>query len=308
MKSERSIWLNGQMRPESAAVVSIYDSAMMYGDSLFEMLRSYRLKHFRVEDHLDRLLAGAVTLGIPTPTKKEMLGALDELDRANEKCWAADDEIRTLITVSRGTLPLYLHLESRPWLMITQYPLRWVLRGRSRLYRHGVHCISTSIPGFAHAQVPGHLKHHNRIHFRLAEQEAATMDPEAWALVHDGTEAQRPVEATGANLFVVRNGILRTPPLIRCLPGISRRMVIELAAKLGIAMRLSPLEPNGAEEAFATCTPFGIVPWTRWNDQTIGPGMVGPLTTTLMQAWNEAVGMDAAAQAEAWDRADGQVG
>jgi len=302
--TERLIWLNGNLRSEREAVVSIYDSALLYGDSVFEMLRSFNRIHFRVREHLDRLAAGAVTLGIPVPSPEAMAEALADLTAAHLDAFAPDDEVRTLITASRGVLPLYRQAglgAGEPWLMICQYPLRWVMSGAGVDYRQGVTGVVTSVPALPDAAVPCHVKHHNRIHFRRAEAEAnqRTTARPVWALVvtPDGNAA----EATGANCFTVdRRGRLWTPPTSVCLPGISRAFVIELATAAGLQVREGwPADP--IREAFFTCTPRCLVPWTGSQAGPIGDGTPGPITRALTAAWIEAVQCDFIRQAMLWE-------
>lgn len=287
------IWLNGELLPNDRATVSIYDSAMMYGDSVFEMLRTFNRKHFKVEEHLTRLHYSAAALGLPVPDKLSLDLPLDDDFRA-------DDEIRTLVTIGRGLLPIYG--TPKPWLMVCQYPLRWVLVGKSHLYRTGVHAITSSIRQLPSACVPVHIKHHNRIHFRLAEMEVQRHDPDAWALVLDHNACI--VEATGANLFIVWHGELLTPSE-NCLPGISRNFVLELVRSLGIPARLDHVTESmmrNATEAFFTCTPFSIVPCTRFNHQPVGDGEIGPVTDSVTHAWIDAVQCDFVQQACSWEK------
>ena len=291
------IWLNGVLLPDDRATVSIYDSAMMYGDSVFEMLRTFNGRHFKVDEHLARLQNSAWTLGLPIP---EALPQLDGL--LCYENFRSDDETRTLITIGRGILPLYEPLfgQPEPWLMICQYPLRWVIAGKSHLYRDGVHAIESSVRQIPGNCIPSHIKHHNRIHFRLAEMEVQRQDPDAWALVLDQNGCI--AEATGANLFIVRHGYLMTPGK-NCLPGISRNFVLDLARSLGITTLdyITPSMLRKADEAFFTCTPYSIVPCTRFNGAPIGDGKVGSITHSLTRAWCELVDCDFVAQAEKWD-------
>lgn len=300
----RTIWLNGKLLPEERAVVSLYDSAMMYGDAVYTMLRTFNREPFQWEAHEQRLFRSVDTVGIHPAWLQQLRVSYDELTAANADAFAADDEIRTVITASRGPLPLYPHLEPGPWVMICQYPLRWVLRGKSHLYRDGVRAVCTEIEPIPERNIPFHVKHHNRLHFRLAELDIASRHgPEAWALVMlDGCI----LEATGANWFTVIDGVLHTPA-VGCLPGISRAFVIRLALRLGIRVREDnwldlPTEPGS--EAFFTCTPFSIVPCTRINGAPIGDGTPGPITRRLTAAWQGEVDCLFVKQAERWD-ADG---
>jgi len=297
----RHAWLNGRIIPGSEAVVSIYDSAMMYGDSVFEMTRTFNRTRFLNEEHLDRLERSMARLHLRSiPYRRvDILNAQDALDRANAESWASDDEVRELITVGRGPLPLYRHLKPEPWLMICQYPLRWVLQDAAHRYRAGIAGYTTDWRSLPQDCVPSHVKHHNRINFRLAEQAV----PEGgWAVMQD--QEGFLTEATGANLFLATYSELWTPPIATSLPGISQAFVRTLADTLGIPTReLLFRQPHHApvQEAFFTCTPWSIVPWTSLNGKPIGDGRPGAITKRLTQAWIDSVGCAFVQQAERWE-------
>lgn len=271
-----------EILPESVAVVHLGDSTIRYGDSLFEMTRTFNRRRFALGAHVERLRAGMRAVEMPVEILKDLDDALAQLDAANAETWAADDEIREVIQVGRGLLPIYsdLGLVDEPWLMIWQYPLRRVVR--PELYNTGVSAWLSSQHAFCW---PAYLKHSNRLHFRLAEIEAHALEPGAWALLRD--DADRLAEATGANLFIVRDGVVQTPPTTHCLAGISRSYVLDLCRRLGIpeSVRSVPRQMvESASEAFFTCTPYSIVPWTRFNGKQISIGP-GPITKRLTRAW-----------------------
>jgi len=301
---ERRIWKNGIFLPEEEAVQSIYDSASLYGDACFTMLRSFNKQPFRLEAHLDRLLENCKFTEMPIEYNFHQLKrAIWDTIFANRFEFADDDEYRIYINISRGPLPIYRDiLEVKPWVMIAIYPLRWTLRGMSRLYGDGVPTIITSIRAIPSRFLESKSKNHCRLSSRLAELEAKRSDPDAWPLLTD--DSGFITESTGANFFSVRGTRLFTPEPRNCLRGISRNFVLGLARKHEIEYRERNLEAYDAitaAEAFFTATPFCILPVTKINGQKIGDGKVGKVTMFLTEKWIEAVKCDFLEQARRWD-------
>lgn len=298
------IWLNGAFLPESEARISVYDSGAMYGDMVFEMQRSFNKEIFRLEAHLDRLLAGCKAIYTPCPYNfRQLQIGHEDIVRRNSEAFDADDEYRTLINVSKGVLPIYAGVEeSKPWVMITVFPLRWVLKGHSQKYKHGVASIVTSQRTIPAQYLDPKVKNRSRLHYRIAELEAKRANPEAFPLLLD--DAGYVAESSGSNFFCVKGDTLITPEPRNCLRGVSRGYVLYLARKLGISYRERNLEVYdvlNADEAFFTATPWCITPCTSINGQALGRGRVGEITQALTQAWAESVGCDFVEQARRWD-------
>ena len=136
MKSTvRVVNFNGEMIPETEAKVSIYDSALMFGDMVFEMTRSFNKKQFKLEDHIARLYAGIKIFRIPLEmTETQMIDECYKTIEANEHLFAKDDEHRLMIDVSRGLLGIYQNIEGLrkgPNVIIADFPLRWTVSGMS---------------------------------------------------------------------------------------------------------------------------------------------------------------------------------
>ena len=303
----RTIWINGDIKPESEAVVSIYDSAMMFGDTVFEMMRTYNKQTFRLDEHLDRLFASCNILDIEIPyTRKKLKHEHENLILHNEKEWTKDDEVRTLINVTRGLLPIYAPMGDvlKPTVTITAFPMRYVTKGMSKFYKCGVNAIVPSQRAIPEWLLDPKLKTRSRQHYQVANLEIKRQDPEAWALLldPDGHIA----EGTGSNFFIVSNNSFEiyTPKGKNVLRGISRKYVMDLARKLKyevIEKDITLYDVYNAREAFFTCTPFGIMPCRSINGKPIGEGLVGRRTKYLMSKWFEEVGVDWVSQAEEWD-------
>lgn len=309
MQKQRVVFYNGEYIPESEARVSIYDSALMFGDMVFEMTRSFNKKQFKQREHLERLYASIKYMRIPLAmTIDEMEGHIQRTIEMNEPTFEPDDEHRLMIEVSRGLLPIYsgrVGVESGPTVIIADYPLRWTVSSLGHLFMSGINAVLTSQRAIPASLLEPKVKNRSRIHYQMANIEAAGhAGKDNWALLldPDGFIA----EGTGDNFFIVKDGTLLTPEPRNILRGISRQYVIEeLAPKLGLEVRETNIEPYDvatADEAFMTATPFCILPVTRFNHDAIGDGTSGQVTGALIAAWSENVGVDIRKQIEEWSK------
>ncbi len=310
MTHSRTVWINGNYVPESEARISIYDSALMFGDMVFEMTRSFGKKQFEMMPHLERLYDSMKWLQINEPMPiTDMEGLVLEVIDKNDPAFEADDEHRVLINVSRGTLGIYqevLGTGSGPTLVIADFPLRWTVRGMGRMFDGCINLVVTSQRAVPAELIEPKVKNRSRMHYMMASIEASAHKGEDnWALMldPDGFVA----EGTGYNVFMVKNGRLLTPEPRNILRGISRDTVIRLALELGIPVDETNIEPFDvamADEVFVTATPFCMLPATRFNHQDIGNGSVGPVFTKILNAWSEAVGVSIDGQIKEWDAAN----
>jgi len=303
---QRVVYFNGRYVPESQAAVSIFDSALMFGDMAFEFTRTFKHQPFRLREHLERLYASMKILRIdPGMSMDEMEKVtLDVLER-NLPLIKPEIDVMILHDVSRGLLGPYRRVMENerdatgPTVVICAYPMDLHLAGFAALYDEGVRAV---IPR-QHA-IPSHLldakmKTRSRQHYQMANLQAADIDPKAWAVLidQDGFIA----EGTGANVFVVIDGVLYTPERRNILRGISRGVVVELAGQLGIKCgerNLEPYDMHTADEAVFTSTPFCIASITHLDGLPIGTGAPGPIAKRLLDAWSQHVGADIAAQAK----------
>jgi branched-subunit amino acid aminotransferase/4-amino-4-deoxychorismate lyase len=157
----------------------------------------------------------------------------------------------------------------------------------------GIHLITTSVRQIPAQCIDPGIKCRSRVHYYLADSEARAVDPEASALLLD-LEGNI-TETNTANFFIVANGSLVTPPDYNVLPGISRRMVLELASKTGIPFEernFSVDTAMNAEEAFITSTPFCVMAVTKINMVSLGDGKPGPICRRIIQAWSQEVDLD----------------
>lgn len=311
MATGRVVWMNGKLVPESEARVSIYDSALMFGDMVFEMTRSFQKQQFRMREHLERLYASIKYVRIPMEMRiDEMERHIQETIEANEPAFAADDEHRIMINVSRGLLSIYQGVvgsQTGPTVVIADFPLRWTVAGMSELFDSGINAVIPSQRAIPASLMDPKVKNRSRLFYLMANIEVSSHEGKNnWALLldPDGFVA----EGTGDNFFIVKDGALETPEPRNILRGISRAYVFELAEELGVPCREKNIEPYdvmNADEAFMTGTPFCMLPVTGLNHVPIGTGRVGSVYRRLLQQWSENVGVDIEGQIRAWDDARG---
>lgn len=308
----RLVYFNGQLVPETEARVSIYDSALMFGDMVFEMTRSFNKKQFKLQEHIERLYAGVKILRIPLAmTPEEMEKACYETIEANDHLFMEDDEHRLMIDVSRGLLGIYQGIQGLhkgPNIIIADFPLRWTVAGMGQLFDKGINAVITSQRAIPASLLDPKIKNRSRIHYLMANIEVSQFEGENnWALLldPDGFIA----EGTGDNFFIVKDGVVITPEGRNILRGVSRAYVMEeICRSLGISVierNFDAYDVYTADEAFMTGTPFCMLPVTSLNGSNIGNGLVGPIFKQILDQWGKSVGLDIAGQIKKWDAEGG---
>ena len=310
--SSRKVYFNGVLVPESDAKISIYDSALMFGDMVFEMTRSFNKKQFKLKEHIERLYAGLKILRIPmTMSPDELEKACQQTIDANDHFFAPDDEHRLMIDVSRGILGIYhgiqgLHKGTN--VIIADFPLRWTVAGMGPLFDHGINAVITSLRAIPATLMDPKIKNRSRLFYLTANIEAGQVAGDNnWALLldTDGFVA----EGTGDNFFIVKNGCVITPEGRNILRGISRQYVMdELCPTCGyrvVEKNIEPYDVYLADEAFMTGTPFCMLPVTSLNGNKIGSGKVGPVFQKLLRLWGQNTGVDIQTQIQKWNAEGG---
>ena len=302
--SKRVVYFNGQFVPESEAKISIFDSALMFGDMVFDMTRSFNGTQFALRDHLQRLYAGIRMLRIPLAmTIDDMERAVHETIRANMPAFDAADEHRVMIDVSRGPLAAYARVfdgKIEPTVVISDFPVKWTVAPLAHLYDQGVHAVFPSQQMIPADLLEPKIKNRSRMHYLMANLEVSLVDdPNAWALLldPDGFIA----EGTGANVFLVRDGELLTPEPRNILRGTRRKYTIKLAKQLGIRVcecNLNKYDAINADEMFFTSTAFTVMPCVKVQGVPLNDGRRGPITQAIIDAWCDMVGVDFIAQAK----------
>lgn len=298
MESGRLVYMNGIFVPEHEAKISIFDSALMFGDMVFEMTRSFNKQQFKLREHLERLYMGINILHIPIGmTIDELESACLETIEKNEPFFEEHDEHRLMINVSRGPLGLYAPVfdgNIGPTVVIADFPLKWTVAGMAPLFDSGINAVIPSQRAIPASLMEPKIKNRSRLFYQMANIEVSQMKGENnWALLLDPDGFI--TEGTGDNFFIVKNGEILTPEGRNILRGISRGYILEIAEQLGIPCRECNIEPYDvyeANEAFMTATPFCILPTVSLNGIKIGDGTMGPITKALLKQWSENVGVN----------------
>jgi len=275
--------INGTLFDKEDAKISVYDHGLLYGDGVFEGLRSYGGKVFRLEAHLDRLWnsAKAILLEIPT-SREQMARAINETLKANN---LQDAYIRLIVTRGAGSLGLDPKRTSNPQvIIITDY----IAVYPEELYRQGLEIITASTMRNHPAALSPRIKSLNYLNNILAKIECMQAGcMEALMLNHKGEVA----ECTADNIFLVRDGILLTPPTdAGILEGITRDAVIDLARQSGLEVREVAITKHDvyiADECFLTGTAVEVIAVVKVDSRTIGSGTPGPITRDLKERFHK---------------------
>jgi len=298
---EPLVFLNGQMIPASQASLKIYDAGVVLGATVTEMTRTFRHQPFRLEDHVARLFRSLKYVRFDIGMSQQQLVATSrELLAHNTKLIEAEDELGLIHFVTAGEYSSYVAVpgtpvRSGPTIVMHTFPIpftQWAER-----VKHGAHVVTPSIRHVPPQCYDPKMKYRSRMHYYLADQEARLADPNALALLLDLDG--NVTETSGANFLIVERGTIVSPTLRNTLPGVSRAIVIELAAKLGIPFverDTQVFSVMNADEAFLASTPYGLCPVTKINGVAIGDGQPGAIYRRLICAWSELVGLDVVAQ------------
>jgi branched-chain amino acid aminotransferase len=309
----RKVFMNGELVDESDAKISIYDSALMFGDMVFEMTRSFNKKQFELRAHIERLFVGLKILRIDIPYTVEQLEEIcHQVINANDHLFKDDDEHRLMIDVSRGVLGIYQdipELSKGPNVIVADFPLRWTVRGMGALFDTGINAVITSQRAIPASLMDPKIKNRSRLFYLMANIEASQFSGENnWALLldPDGYIA----EGTGDNFFIIKGNQVISPEGRNILRGISRDFVANtICPGLGfefIEKNIEPYDVYTADEAFMTGTPFCMLPVTTLNGVPIGTGKVGNLFNSMLEKWSSEVGINIKQQIQSWNNADGK--
>ena len=304
--SKRLVYFNGKFVEESEARISIYDSALMFGDMIFEMTRSFNKKQFKLKEHIERLLIGADILEIPV---KEDLQKLEELCnetvKINEPNFDTSDEHRLIINISRGPLGIYAPIfnnKIEPTVIIADFPLKWTVASMGELFDTGIDLKVSSQRAIPARYMDPKIKNRSRMWYQMANIEVSRMEGNKnWAILldDDGFIA----EGTGCNFFIVNDKEIISPEGRNILRGISRDYIFELSKELGlncVEKNIEPYDVYKCTEAFMTASPFCILPVSTFNNHKIKDGKMGKITKLLLDQWSKNVGVNIIDQIKAY--------
>ena len=275
--------INGKLYDKEDAKVSVYDHGLLYGDGVFEGMRSYGGKVFRLEGHLQRLWDSANAILLEIPMSQEELGrAVNETLAVNE---IVDGYIRLVVTRGAGTLGLDPNKTSDPQVIIitdhiSLYP--------DEFYENGLEIVTASTVRNHPAALNPRIKSLNYLNNILAKIEGLQAGcVEALMLNHKGEVA----ECTGDNIFLVRRGAVYTPPTdAGILEGITREVAIELAQEAGLDVHQIALTRHDvfvADECFLTGSAAEVIPVVKVDHRSIGDGRPGPITRDLIDRFRK---------------------
>ena len=307
-------WMDGEFIPRQSLSLPVGDAGFVLGATVTEQLRTFHGRLFLPDDHRHRLRDSLAAVGIDSAQPLgDAFAAADRVAAHNYSVGSQPTtdpvgDLGVVIFVTPGDQPAQHGGRSgRPRTVIHSFPLAFPLWAAA--YAQGVALRSVSVRQVPDACWPGHAKVRSRLHYFLADREAHAAEPGARAVVcHlDG----RVSETSTANIAIVRDGGILTPPPTDALPGVSLRFVRSLAESLGIAWQersLTTADLADADEILLTSTPSCLLPATLFDGLPVGDGHPGPLQRRLLAAWSERVGLDIAAQALACVHGTGHTG
>ncbi len=284
-ESNLKVYIDGQLVPEKEAKISVFDHGLLYGDGVFEGIRFYNGRVFELEEHVDRLFDSAKAIHLTIhATRTEVASAVIETIRAND---LHDGYVRLVVTRGVGGLGLSPYRCERESIIviaskITLYP--------EKDYTEGLKLVTCSTRRSTHDSLSPAVKSLNYLSNVMAKVEALAAGAEEGVMLNTvGLVA----ECTGDNIFMVKRGVIITPPVAAgMLNGITRRVVIELARECGhplVEENLTRYDLYTADEVFLTGTAAEVIPVRTYDERVIGEGKPGPVTTELMAAFRKKV-------------------
>jgi branched-chain amino acid aminotransferase len=275
------VYINGKFFDKPDAKISVYDHGLLYGDGVFEGIRIYAGKAFKLKEHVTRLFESARSIKLEVPiAQEEMCKAINDTIAINNK---RDGYCRPIVTRGAGSLGLDPRKCADPQVIvivddITMYP--------PELYENGMEIATVSTirnhPNAVNPRIKS-LNYLNNILAKIEGIQAGCL--ESLMLNHKGEVA----ECSGDNIFLVKHGVLRTPPIdAGILEGITRNTVIELAKKAAVPVEEIALTRHDvfvADECFLTGTAAEIIPVTKCDARPIGNGKPGPISKQLREAF-----------------------
>lgn len=286
--AQQWIYLNGEFVTKENAVISVYDHGFLYGDGIFEGIRIYNGNIFKCKEHLDRLYDSAKSIDLKIPlTKEEMLQALVETIRKNE---LRNGYIRLVVSRGPGDLGLDPRRSPKASVIIIVEQLAIY---PEEAYLNGLKIVSVSsrrnIPDAINPKIKS-LNYLNNVLVKIQANLAGV--GEALMLNAQGYVT----EGSGDNIFIVKNGVLRTPPsYVGILEGITRNTIIDICGQLGLPLKEEPFTLHDvyvADEVFLTGTAAEVIAVREVDGRVIGEGKAGPITLKLLEEFRKIVEID----------------
>ena len=281
----RKIWLDGDIVDESEAKISVFDHGLLYGDGIFEGIRFYEGRVFRLTEHIERLYLSAKALLLKMPwTLEEVCEATLETIRANG---LIDGYIRLVVTRGIGDLGLNPYLCPTPSMFIIASGISLY---SAELYESGLEVVTCSTRRPTPASLSPQVKSLNYLNNVMAKVEALKAGAKEGLMLN---EQGYVAECTGDNVFIVKKGEVLTPPVSDgSLDGITRQVIFDLCAELEIPIReasMTRYDLYTADESFLTGTAAETIPMVKLDEREIGDGKPGPISLKIMAAYGRLV-------------------
>ncbi len=276
-----TIWLDGEWHDRDTAKVSVYDHGLLYGDGVFEGIRVYGGKVFRLDEHVDRLYDSARALWLEVPIPREELGRV--IEEAVRRSGLVEAYVRPIVTRGVGDLGLDPRKCVRPSVIVIVDAIRmWP----AELYDRGLNVITAATPIPHRESLSPRVKSLNYLAHILARIEGINAGADEVLMLDS---AGHVAEGSGENVFVVRDRVIRTPPAWSgILRGVTRDAVIELARGAGYDLReevLNRYDIYTADEAFFSGTAAEVVAIRALDGRAVGAGRRGPVTADLAERY-----------------------
>jgi len=303
-------WRNGEFIAAEALCLPVGDAGFVLGATVTEQLRTFRGQLFLCQQHADRLQRSLAVVGIqPVQRLDDILTAAAELAAHNYALQANHastpqlvGDLGLVIFITPGNQPSqHEGRTSPPLVAIHTFPLAFALWAEA--YRVGVSLRCVAVQQVPEACWPVQAKVRSRLHYFLADREADAVERGSRAVLCHGDG--RVSETSTANIAIVQDGVISTPPPSDALRGVSLLYLRQLAESLGILWQERSLQKKDvtkADEILLTSTPNCLLAATRYDGQSIGTGHPGPVQKQLLAAWSQSVGVDIVAQAIACTR------
>lgn len=280
---EAMIYIDGKFYSQGNAKISVFDHGLLYGDGIFEGIRFYNGRVFRLEEHLDRLWDSARSICLEIPmSKREMTEALLETIRQND---LRDGYIRQIVTRGVGNLGLNPAQCERPSVIIIATTI--ALYPES-LYQKGLTVVTCATRRTNAAALNPAVKSLNYLNNVMARIEATLAGADEALMLND---AGNVAECTADNVFIIKHGHVFTPPITAgALRGITRSVVFEIAAELGIKITETDITRHDvfiADECFLTGTAAEVIPVIKADGRPIGTGKPGPISARMIARFRE---------------------
>jgi branched-chain amino acid aminotransferase len=281
-----TVMVNGRVSAERDAVISVFDHGFLYGEGIYETMRTYNGRPFLYDRHMRRLRRSAQMIALALPFSDDELAAQIRETTAAAHLGGAEAYIRVLVTRGVGELTYDLNATPTPSIVVIVKPQ---IDPPAETYAKGVPVVIVSIVRNHPASVNPMIKSNNLMNSALAMQEAYRHGAFEGVMRNYRGELS---ECTTSNLFIVKSGVALTPPLdAGLLPGITREFLFDVGETVGVEVREQVLHDEdlyGADEAFLTSTTREAVPITTVDGRPVGSGRPGPVTARLLEGFRRA--------------------